>query len=196
MTAGLRGDPPSTTAIVGRDVELAAIEAWLEAAHGSALLIEGEAGIGKTTLVRAGIELARAAGIEVLAARPTQAEAALSFVALGDVLEGVLDEVLDELPQPQRQALEAALLVGDPGAADTVPTDPRAAAVAVLGALRTLARSRRVLVALDDVQWLDAPSAAALGFAGRRLPAEARFLLARRRGHEDVVTAGLEKWSP
>ena len=158
-----------------------------------ALLIEGEAGIGKTTLVRARIEVARAAGIEVLAARPTQAEAALSFVALGDVLEGVLDEVLDELPQPQRQALEAALLLGDPGAADAVSTDPRAVAVAVLGALRTLARSRRVLVAVDDVQWLDAPSATALGFAGRRLPAEGvRFLLARRRGHEDLVTGELE----
>jgi DNA-binding NarL/FixJ family response regulator len=179
--------------IVGREEELEAIEGWLDDAHGSALLIEGEAGIGKTTLVRAAIECARAAGIEVLAARPTQAEAALSFVALGDLLEGVLDELLDELPQAQRRALEAALLLGDPDTVDAVSTDPRAAAVAVLGALRTLARRRRVLVAVDDAQWLDAPSATALGFAGRRLPAEAvRFLLARRRDHEDAVTPGLE----
>jgi DNA-binding CsgD family transcriptional regulator len=182
-----------SAAIVGRDAELAAIEAWLDDARGSALLIEGEAGIGKTTLVRAAIERARAAGMEVLAARPTQAEAALSFVALGDVLEGVIEEVLDELPQPQRQALEAALLLGDPGAVDTVSSDPRAVAVAVLGALRTLARRRRVLVAMDDMQWLDAPSATALAFAGRRLPAEGtRLLLARRAGHEDMVTAELE----
>ncbi len=130
---------------------------------------------------------------EVLAARPTQAEAALSFAALGDVLEGVLDEVLEELPQPQRRALEAALLLRDPSAPDAVSTDPRAAAVAVLGALRILARSKRVLVAVDDVHWLDAPSATALGFAGRRLPPDSvRFLLARRAGHEDLVTPQLE----
>ena len=184
---------PVDNGIVGRDAELAAIEGWLDDARASTLLIEGGAGIGKTTLVRAAIERARAAGVEVLAARPTQAEAALSFVALGDVLEGVIDEVLDELPQPQRRALEAALLLGDPGASDAVSTDPRAVAVAVLGVLRALARGRRVLVAVDDVQWLDAPSATALGFAGRRQPAEVRFLLARRFGHDDLVTAELEK---
>lgn len=179
--------------IVGRDAELVAIEDWLDDAHASALLIEGAAGIGKTTLVRAGIERASAAGFEVLAARPTQAEADLSFVALADVLDGVIEEVLDALPQPQRRALEAALLLGDPGTVGAVSTDPRAAAVAVLGALRTLGHSRPVLVAVDDVQWLDAPSATALAFAGRRLQAEnVHFMLARRRGHGDAVTPELE----
>jgi predicted ATPase len=100
--------------IVGRDAELAAIERWLDDAGASKLLIEGDAGIGKTTLVRAAIEGARAAGMEVLVARPTQAEAALSFVALGDLLDGVIDEVLEQLPQPQRQALQAAVDV-NPG---------------------------------------------------------------------------------
>ncbi len=179
--------------IVGRDDELAAIEGWLAGPRQNAFLIEGEAGIGKTTLVRAGIERALAAGIEVLAARPTKAEAALSFAALGDVLGDVLDEILHELPEAQRRALEAALLLGDPSPADSALTDPRAAAVAVLGAFRTLARNRTVLVAVDDVQWLDTPSATTLGFAGRRLVADnVRFLLARRLGYDDRVTPELD----
>ena len=75
--------------IHGRAAELARIGRFLDdvASHPAALLIEGEAGIGKTTLWSAGIDQARHRGWQVLTCRPVQAEAALSFSALGDLLE-------------------------------------------------------------------------------------------------------------
>ena len=178
--------------IVGRDEELAAIERWLDDPRPSALLIEGDAGIGKTTLWRAGIEAARGRS-RVLAARPTQAESTLSFAALGDLLEGVLGEVLEPLPAPQRQALRAALLLEGTEDGPAAP-DPRAVALAFLGSVRELVSAGPVLVAVDDVQWLDPPSATTLAFAARRLETEeVGLLLARRAGHVDAVSGQLER---
>jgi DNA-binding CsgD family transcriptional regulator len=175
--------------IVGREEELRAIERWLEGPRPSALLIEGEAGIGKTTLVRAAVEAARERSLRVLVAKPTPAEASLSLTGIGDLLEGTLAEVLDELPTPQRRALAAALLLEEPQA----EPDARALVVALLGSLRALARKRRLLVSIDDVQWLDNPSAVALGFAARRLAGDdVRLLLSRRTGHDDGVTPQLD----
>jgi hypothetical protein len=98
--------------ILGRDVELAAIASWFDrlVAGPVALVLEGEAGIGKTTLWEAGVAAARRRGVPVLACRPVEAEATLSFAALGDLLDRVLDEVLGALPGPQGRALEVALL--------------------------------------------------------------------------------------
>ena len=79
------------------------------------LVLEGEAGAGKTTLFRTAVDHARGEGIRVLQARPSRAESDLSFAALGDLLEGVLEEVGEELPQPQLNALRAALLLEPPG---------------------------------------------------------------------------------
>ena len=88
--------------------------------------------------------------------------------------------MLDELPEPQADALRVALLLAPPGQA---PPDERAVAVAVLGVLRELARTGRVLVAVDDVQWLDPPSAKVVSFAWRRLREEpVGLLLAHRLG--------------
>lgn len=96
--------------VVGRDPELERIAAFLDldAAGGRALLIEGEAGIGKTTLWRAGVSQARERGWEVLTAGPAAAEARLAFAVIGDLLTGVVDEIMSLLPAPQRQALEVA----------------------------------------------------------------------------------------
>jgi DNA-binding CsgD family transcriptional regulator len=175
--------------IVGRQEELAAIERWLEAPRPSALVIEGEAGIGKTTLVRAAMEAAREHSLRVLVAKPTPAEASLSLTGIGDLLEGRLEDVLDELPTPQRRALAAALLLEEPEA----EPDARAFVVAVLGSLRALARKGRLLVSIDDVQWLDNSSAVALGFAARRLAGDdVSLLLSRRTGHDDAVTRQLD----
>ena len=162
----------ATQGIVGRDDELAAVAAFLaDAAAGSALVLAGEAGIGKTTVWRAGVQLAEERGFRVLEARPAESEAVLSFVALGDLLGDVVDETLPQLPRLQRRALEAALLVGEE--AEAAP-DRRAVSAAVLGALNALAAGGPLLVAVDDIQWLDAPSASALEFAVRRIisPAE------------------------
>ena len=156
------------TDVIGRDAELALTEDFLDAlATGpSGLVIEGEAGAGKTTLWLAAVEEARERGYRVLETRPAEAEAGLPFAGLGDLVESTLDEVLDELPEPQAEALRVALLLAPPGDA---PPDERAVAVAVLGVLRELARTGRVLVAVDDVQWLDPPSAKVVSFAWRRL---------------------------
>lgn len=142
------------------------------------LLLEGAAGVGKTTLWRAGVEVAAAEGDRVLVSRPSGAEAQLSFSSLGDLLEGVTDEALVVLPEPQRRALEVALLLVEPG---PVPPDRRAVGLALRSVLDQLARSQRVLIAVDDIQWLDRPSAAALEYALRRLDGAAVRMLASLR---------------
>jgi DNA-binding CsgD family transcriptional regulator len=167
----------SAAGVHGRAAELARIEQFLgEAASGpAALLIEGAPGIGKTTLWSTAIGLARQDGCSVLTCRPVQSEAALSFSALGDLLEPVPDEVLTKLPGPQRQALDVALLRADPG---SDPPDQRAVAVALLGVIRTLAGGAPVIIGIDDLPWLDRASAAVLEYALRRLSAQPVGLLA------------------
>jgi DNA-binding CsgD family transcriptional regulator len=182
--------------IIGRERELAEIGNLLDAVDDlpAAFVVEGEPGIGKTMLWRAGLELARERRFRVLTAGPAMAEARLSFAALGDLLEPVLGEVLPTLPAPQRRALEVALLLAEPGGP---PPDPRAVDVAFLGVLRALG-SGPSLVAVDDAQWLDPPSAAALAFAVRRLRGEPiAVLLTRRSGdvEESSDLLDLGRWA-
>jgi DNA-binding CsgD family transcriptional regulator len=168
-------------AIVGREEELDALHAFLERRSDGlvALALEGEAGIGKSTLWRAALEAAAARGVRVLATRPAEAERGLAHAALGDLLEDALEEVLPALSPPRRRALELALLLDDEPDAQV---DSRALGVAVRSALEALAADGLVL-AIDDLQWLDASSAAALAFALRRLPeAQIALLWTRRLG--------------
>ena len=170
----------SALAVVGRESEIDSVHDFLEAVSGGpiALLIEGEAGIGKTTLWREGIAEARERGLHVLTSRPVEAEIALPFAVLGDLLGDVPDATLGRLPDPQREALEVALLRAG---ARPEGLQRRAVALGVLGALRVLAEDMPLVLAIDDVQWLDPPSADALAFAARRLRDEpVGFLLARR----------------
>src|SRR5439155_1828363 len=104
----------------------------------------------------------------------------LAHAGLVDLFDGVLEDVLPALTAPRRRALEVALLVDDPA---EHPTDPRALGVAVRSALQLLAGNELVVLAVDDVQWLDASSASALAFALRRTSeADILLLLARRLG--------------
>src|SRR5215472_18126259 len=159
---------------------MAAVAAFLDAVgSGSAgLVLEGAAGIGKTTVWAAGAALAAGRGYTVLSCRPAESEARLSFAALGDLLGGALEEAVAGLPPPQRRALEVALLLADPAGS---PPEQRAVCVAFLGVLRGLAASGPVVVAVDDLQWLDVPSAAAVEFAVRRLGEARAGLLASAR---------------
>ena len=129
----------TASGIVGRERELATLAAFAErgAAGPEALLLEGDAGIGKTTLWMAGVEDAQRRGRRVLQARPAEAEARLAFAGLGDLLEGSPEGAIGELPHPQAEALRVALLLEPPRAA---PPDERALGVALLGLLRRLAR--------------------------------------------------------
>ena len=183
-----------THAILGRDVELAAVSAFLDRAPDgpAALVFEGDAGIGKSTLWLAGVDTAREREHLVLVARPAEAEQGLAHSGLGDLLEDVLDEVLPELPAPRRRALEVALLLE----VEDGRADPRTIGVAVRSALEVLAARRPVVLAVDDVQWLDPSSASALAFALRRLDKQAvRLLLARRLGNGSK-TPDLERALP
>jgi DNA-binding CsgD family transcriptional regulator len=166
--------------IVGRDVELSTIREFLAAVPNepSVLVLEGEPGIGKTVLWDAGVFEAQRGGHRVLSCRAAQAEAKLSYTALSDLLAEAADEVLPSLPSPQRRALEVALLRVEP---EGPMLDHRAAAVGLLSALAVLSSSRPVVLAVDDMQWLDAASARALAFVLRRLREERVGLLASLR---------------
>jgi DNA-binding CsgD family transcriptional regulator len=169
--------------LVGRESELAALDQlWQRCAAGShALQIEGAAGVGKTALWLDGLAGARRRSFEVLTSRPVEIETKLSFAGLTDLLEPVLDEVLPELPEPQRRAFEVALLI----APARMQPDRRSVAAAFLGALRAIARDRPVVVAIDDVQWLDSSSQQVVSFAARRLGSERVGFLVTRRTADD-----------
>jgi DNA-binding CsgD family transcriptional regulator len=174
--------------VVGREEELARLESFLRG-DARALVLEGEPGSGKTTLWEAAIDLAKSSGMRVLEARPSGAEATLSFAGLTDLLAHVDLTVLTGVPAPQRHALEVALLRAEP----TGPRlESRTIATGLLSALRGLAEAGRLLVAVDDVQWLDHSSARALVFAARRLTDRSvRFLLAKRPGGPTDLEAAL-----
>jgi DNA-binding CsgD family transcriptional regulator len=182
--------------LVGRDDEVAALRAFLDRAGDgpAALVLEGEAGIGKTTLWLAAVETARAGSIPVLSSRPAEAEQSFAYAALDDLLADALVDVLPDLPAPRRRALEAALLLGETGEGTSI--HPRVIGAAVHSALRLLAERGPFLVAVDDVQWLDFPSAGALVFAMRRLEREPVLTLLARRVETGARQTDLERVLP
>ncbi|MFS0898438.1 LuxR C-terminal-related transcriptional regulator [Mycolicibacterium litorale] len=146
--------------------------------HGPAgLLLEGEAGIGKTRLWLSAVEDARARGFRVLSARAGQAETSLAYAAVADLLDDIDTDITAELPEVQRLALDRLLLRGD---ADGPETDHRVAAAAVLNTIDLLCRTRPVILAVDDIQWLDVCSREVVGFVARRLSCPAGLLLTER----------------
>jgi DNA-binding CsgD family transcriptional regulator len=157
--------------LVGRQTEVAALADFLGRAERrpNAVLLEGEAGIGKTSLWKDGIEQAQARGFRILSTRPGGGEVQLAFAGLADLLDGIVAAMLPKLPRPQRRALEVALLLEEPVGG---PPENRAVAAAFLGALRSLASTTPVLIAVDDFQWLDQASSRVLEFACRRLDTE------------------------
>jgi DNA-binding CsgD family transcriptional regulator len=179
------------TPIAGRDPELAALGAALRTEASALVVISGEAGIGKTTLWEAGLELARARGFRALVARPAESESRLAYSALNDLLAGPLDGLFAELPAPRARMLRVALLLEEPGHG---PASPQAVAFAVLDALRLLARRGGTpLLAVDDAQWLDPASATPLGFALRRLgpSGQVAALLSCRTEHGTIAGQSL-----
>lgn len=114
----------------------------------------------------------------MLTAAPAHGEVQLAFAGLTDLLESRLDEVLGELPAPQRRALGVALLRDEPRQR---PPEPGVIAAAFRSALLALSGSAPLVVVIDDVQWLDRPSGAAVGFAFRRIEREPVGLLCAQR---------------
>jgi DNA-binding CsgD family transcriptional regulator len=165
--------------IVSRSGELARLDdllAALRRGEGQALVVHGEAGIGKTTLLDALV--ARAGGaVTELRACGAETEVELAFSALADLLQPVLGD-LDTLPTQQAVALRGALALGPP-----VPGDRLAICVATLGVLRSAAARRPVLVVLDDVQWVDPSSLECVEYVARRAG-----------GHVAVVLSARDPW--
>ena len=183
-----------STPVVGREHDLARLRQFVDGQGGACLVLTGDAGIGKTTLWEAGLELARQSGYQVLSARASLSEVALTFVVLADLVDGIAEADLDCLAAPQRRALDVTLSRADPVGA---PPDPLAVSSGFLNALNVANRRVPVLVAIDDVQWLDAASAGLLIYAARRLDGAVRFLLTRRQGRKPeleqvLLTSGVE----
>jgi len=166
--------------IVGRETELELVDRFLTAMAVSAhaLHLRGEAGIGKSTIWQRAMTDASQRGHLVLNTRPTEVEARLPFAGLNDLFGALFDELQSSLPDPQRRALAGALLRSR---ADDASADPLAVSLGVLGLLRAAADRGPVLMAIDDVPWLDDSSASTLEFVVRRLDAEPiGFLTAER----------------
>lgn len=172
--------------IVGRQKELALVDELLAAVqHGDCgLVFRGEPGIGKTVLLDELAGRAGAQGIAVLRTSPSRAESSLALVGIGDLLSEASLPLLADLPPPQRRALEAALLLREPvGPA----TEQRVLAVAVRETLHRLAASTPLVLAIDDLQWLDRPSGEILEFALRRLAGCRIALVATIRSEPDAA---------
>ena len=161
------------------------MDAHLDAARqsrGGALVVVGEAGIGKTALLDHA--RGRAAGMVILGARGVEAEAELPFAGLGAVLEPLL-EGLDRLPPPQRDALAGAL-----GLAPPSPNGRFATYAGALALLADAAERQTLAVLVDDAHWLDRASAEALVFCSRRVEGErVTFLFAIREGERSPFDA-------
>jgi DNA-binding CsgD family transcriptional regulator len=181
--------------ILGRDEERDRIKRFLSRPRPAVLLVEGDAGIGKTTMWRHGVAEAERLGFTVLAFRPGEAERSLTFAGLAGLLpDSVLDEALPDIPGPRRHALEVALLRrgGRPEGVDS-----RTVGLGVLSVLELIAGEAPVLVAMDDLTWLDEPTVRVLEFALRRIgEADLAVLAARRTEGASAGLAPLEAAFP
>jgi DNA-binding CsgD family transcriptional regulator/tetratricopeptide (TPR) repeat protein len=183
-THGADGGP-----IFGRERELARLERLVDGLpeRGSALLVRGEAGIGKSTLLAAASGRADAAGMQVLRTTGVQSEARLPFAGLHQLVMPVLGHA-EGLPAPQRTALLAAF-----GMVEAEVTDRFLVALALLELLSDVAEQTPVLVVAEDAHWLDHSTANVLGFVARRVEHEPIVILAAsREGEESPINdAGL-----
>ena len=185
-----------TQQIVGRETELEQIGRFLDAIPNgpSSLLIEGEAGIGKTTLWLAGVDRGIERGYTVVVTRCGQSETKLSLTGLGDLMDPLLAEALPKIPPPLAASLEIAFLrVESHG---SMP-DRRAICLATLEVLRVVAASKPLVLAVDDLQWLDPSSARVLEFCARRMrDGHLGILASVRLGKGDADSPALQPAMP
>ena len=175
--------------LVGRHAELARLESLIgatRAGSGSAMLLRGVAGVGKTALLDHSVE--SATDLVVLRATGIPGEAEVAFAGLLEVLRPLLHR-LPELPSPQREVLAGAL-----GLAPAAERDRFLTGAATLALMLVAADDRPVLVCADDAHWLDTPSLEALLFAGRRVAGApvGMLLAARDEPHPELDAARLE----
>jgi DNA-binding NarL/FixJ family response regulator len=168
--------------LFGRERELRVIEEQLDGVgeQGSALLIRGDAGVGKSSILRAAMGLARDRRMSVLSATGVESETNLPFTGLYELLQPILDRV-EHLPAAHQNALLAAFGLAEGGTADLF--------LIALGALELLVdygAQRALALVIDDVQWLDPSSTNVLAFIARRLRSEPIVLLIGSRDSADT----------
>ena len=169
--------------LVGRGEECLRIDRLLDDArrgNGGALVVSGEPGIGKTSLLEHAA--ASAEDMCVVRARGVETEASVPFVGLVDLLTP-LARLAPNLPGRQAEALRSALAIGP-----TQPVDRLAVLVGAFNLLCAAAEEQPVLALVDDAHWLDAASAEAIAFAGRRIAADrvALLIATRSKGHAEL----------
>jgi DNA-binding CsgD family transcriptional regulator len=172
--------------VIGRERETAVLDDLVDGAaeRGGALVVRGEAGIGKSTLLATAARRALGRGMVSLTASGVQSEAHLPFAGLHQLLHPLLGH-LNELPPPQRAALEAAF-----GMTDAAAPDLFLIALATLDLLSDAAARSPLLLIAEDAQWLDRPTTDALVFVARRLDVDPIVLLiALREGCDDPFEA-------
>ncbi len=179
LGTGSRGG--SGLGLLGRQSECALLDhiiADLHSGESGVLVMRGDAGVGKSALLRYAMD--SASGVRVLRATGVESEMELAFAALHQLCAPLLHR-LDGLPGPQRDALETVIGVKNGG-----PPDRFLVGLAVLGLLAEVSTSERLLCVIDDAQWLDRASAQVLAFVARRLQAEPVVFLfgIREAGHE------------
>lgn len=184
-----------TTSESARREEWHAVSEFLElsSVQPCALVLEGEAGIGKTTFWLAACDHARESGFCVLSARGAAAEAVLAYAALADLLTGVEPEAWANLPDPQRLALDRLTLRSTD---DRSVADQRTVAAAFLAVIEELAEHQKVTLAIDDLQWLDPSSALVIAFAMRRFSGPVGVFATVRTGQTETRAAWLQLPKP
>ncbi len=176
---------------MSRSPEARAVGDFLTAATAepAALLLQGEAGIGKTAAWLDTLDRATERGFQVLSARAAEAESVLAYASLTDLIDGMDYQAFTGLPEPQRLALDRILLRAIP---DDRPTDQRTVAAGFLSLIRNLADRAPLLIAIDDVQWLDPSTADVIAFAARRLSGPVGLLGTERT--EPNKASGARQW--
>jgi DNA-binding CsgD family transcriptional regulator len=171
--------------LLGRAVECARIDRLVSdamAGTSGALIVLGDPGIGKTALLDYAAE--RAEGMAIVRARGVESETQVPFAGLLELLRPLLGE-LDRVPEPQAVALRGALGLGPP-----VDADRFMIGAATLSVLAASGERSPLLVLVDDLQWIDPSSAAAIVFSARRLLADAiAMILVARTGEAEAVSA-------
>jgi DNA-binding CsgD family transcriptional regulator len=178
--------------VIARSAELLAIATSVAAVPdgGHAMLLAGDAGIGKTALWQAGLRLATERGVRVLTSRSSPSETQLAFATIGDLFTPVVDETVAALHPVQRRALECALLIRE---SDGAAPEARALGLALVSVLKALTADGPVLLAIDDAQWVDGSSADVLRFVLRRLGSLPVGVLATVRGQPVEAPFELER---
>jgi DNA-binding CsgD family transcriptional regulator/tetratricopeptide (TPR) repeat protein len=182
---------PAGAALLGRDAELLALERLVSTseAHGGALVVRGEQGIGKSALLAEAGRRASQGGMRVLTARGARSEQRLAFAGLHQLLQPLLGEV-QQLPSKQRDALLGAFGMTDGDASDIFLIG-----LATLALLCDSAARRPIVLIVDDAHWLDRPTQDAVTFVARRLAAHPIALLVATRevDGEGAETAGMRE---